>query len=118
MTPRRNPSPSGWAQRPTQRHGARRLPEKLRKRVLARYPQCWLAHPGRCTGVSSEVHHVIRAADFLPDDPNIDAEFLPDGRPQLVGVCEPCHRHETNLQASDWKRKPEAHPGILRDDEM
>jgi hypothetical protein len=114
---RPNPRPSGWRERPGQRHGAKRLPEKLRQRILKRYPQCWLALPGRCTGTSTQVHHVIAASEFLPDDPRIDQEYI-DGKPQLVGVCAACHRTETSRQQNAWKRVPERHPGILRDDEI
>jgi 5-methylcytosine-specific restriction enzyme A len=69
------------------RKGARRLPEKKRRRILKRYPQCQLAIPGVCTGTSTQVHHLRDAADFdNPNDPRIDAEQI-DGRPQLIGVC-------------------------------
>lgn len=89
------------------RKGLRRLPERLRQRVLRRYPTCWLRYPG-CTGASVEIHHILRAADG-----GHDREFNPDGTPQLVGVCHPCHVAETARQANAWKRRPEKHPGLL-----
>lgn len=96
------------------RNGARRLPEKLRRRVLRRYPTCQLAIPGICTNTSTEVHHQRPAAEFAPDDPNVDSE---DG---LVGVCAPCHRRvsardsaaRANLGTRVLREK-ERHPGIL-----
>jgi 5-methylcytosine-specific restriction protein A len=104
---------SGWQQRRGERKGARRLPEQKRRRVLKRYPSCQLAFPDRCTGVSTEVHHVIPASEFInPNDPRIDAEQI-DGRPQLIGVCSACHKHETSRQQWSWKRQPEPHPGVL-----
>lgn len=96
------------------RNGARRLPERLRQRVLKRYPSCWLALPGICTVTSTEVHHV------LPDsEGGTDAEFV-NGQPQLVGVCAPCHRRvsardsaaRANLGTRVLRGK-ERHPGVL-----
>ncbi|ABM13330.1 HNH endonuclease signature motif containing protein [Mycolicibacterium vanbaalenii] len=96
------------------RRGARRLPEKLRRRVLHRYPTCQLAIPGICVGTSAEVHHVT------PDsEGGTDAEFV-NGQPQLVGVCSPCHRRvsardsaaRANLGTRVLREK-ERHPGIL-----
>jgi 5-methylcytosine-specific restriction protein A len=104
------------------RKGARRLPEKKRRRILKRYPQCQLAIPGVCTGTSTQVHHLRDAADFdNPNDPRIDAEQI-DGRPQLIGVCAPCHRHvsarrsaarSSALNGTRVLREKERHPGIL-----
>ncbi|MBB2770546.1 UNVERIFIED_ORG: 5-methylcytosine-specific restriction endonuclease McrA [Mycolicibacterium obuense] len=112
--------PSGWPTkgRHSQRKGRKRLPEPLRRRILARYPTCQLAIPGICTRESTQVHHVIDAADGGPD-----AECLPDGTPQLVGVCKPCHTRVSAQRAQkrsvaaawDWKRRPEPHPGVLPD---
>jgi 5-methylcytosine-specific restriction enzyme A len=92
--------------------GANRLPERLRKRILTRDPICTLAIPGVCTGISTEVHHVIDAQDGGPDTDD-----------NLVGVCKPCHvrvsaqRSQKRAVASawDWKRRPEKHPGIALD---
>ncbi|MBB2990256.1 5-methylcytosine-specific restriction endonuclease McrA [Mycolicibacterium iranicum] len=96
------------------RNGARRLPEKLRRRVLRRYPTCQLTIPGICTVTSTEVHHRQAAADFSPDDPNVDNE---DG---LVGVCSPCHRRVSACDSAARAnlgtrvlREKEPHPGIL-----
>jgi 5-methylcytosine-specific restriction enzyme A len=100
-------------QRP--RNGARRLPERLRQRVLRRYPACQLAIPGICIVTSTQVHHVQDAADGGPD-----AEFLPDGAPQLVGVCAPCHRRVSARNSAARSnvgtrvmREKERHPGVL-----
>lgn len=109
-----------WSQRGA-RKGARRLPERLRKRVLAKWPQCVLAYPGRCTGKSEQVDHVIDAEDFDdPKDPRIDAEE------NLRGACRRCHEYKSAVNSqrrsvarqNEWKRKPEPHPGVLRDDEL
>lgn len=108
--------PSGWQTRRGHRQGARRLPEKKRRRILNRYPQCWLAIPGTCQGKSTQIHHVRPASDFdeYDDLRNIDAEYI-NGNPQLVGVCAPCHRAETVRQRWSWQRQPERHPGVLPD---
>lgn len=100
-----------WKQR-GERKGAKRLPEKLRRRVLHDHPFCALALPGICTGRSTQVHHICDAADFAdPNDPRIDAYD------NLTGVCAPCHTKHSAQQSArrswDWKRKPEKHPGIL-----
>jgi 5-methylcytosine-specific restriction protein A len=94
-----------WTKR-GERKGAKRLPESQRRRILRRYPTCWLALPGICTGTSTQVHHVVDAADEGPDD---DVN--------LVGVCRPCHTHysarASARRAWDWQRKPEKHPGVI-----
>lgn len=85
--------------------------------MLKRYPTCQLAVPGICTGRSTQCHHVIDAADDGPD-----VEFLPDGTPQLVGVCARCHRYVSArnsaarsgaLNGTRAMREPERHPGVL-----
>lgn len=92
------------------RKGAKRLPERQRKRILAKWPQCWLAFYWCCTGKSTEVHHIIDAEDGGSDkDEN------------LRGVCHECHTYESarNSQRrsvakqNEWKRRPEKHPGVL-----
>src|SRR5690349_9839691 len=99
-----------WRERGA-RNGAKRLPEALRRRVLRKYPTCWLNLPGICLVQSTQVHHKVDAADHGPDDPN------PDREDNLVGVCEPCHtKHSASTSAKrswSWKRKPEKHPGVL-----
>ena len=104
-----------WTRRGA-RKGAKRLPERLRKRVLAKWPQCWLAIPGRCTGKSTEVDHVIDAEDFAdPNDPAIDAFE------NLRGACHECHEYKSAVNSqrrsvakqNEWKRRPEKHPGVL-----
>lgn len=104
------------------RKGARRLPERTRRRVLRRYPHCTLNIPGVCTITSTQVHHLRDAADFDdPNDPRIDAENI-DGQPQLVGVCKPCHTYvsarrsaarSSALNGTRVMRQPERHPGRL-----
>lgn len=94
------------------RKGARRLPERLRQRILRRYPTCQLAIPGVCTGRSVEVHHhVVDAADGGPDE-----EW------NLRGVCRECHRWLSARRSAERAagarggrhlREPERHPGIL-----
>ncbi|MCV7185576.1 HNH endonuclease [Mycolicibacterium murale] len=66
------------------RHGARRLPERLRQRVLARDPWCRLQIPGVCTGRSEQVDHVVD-----------DADHGPDSEDNLQGACTACHRHKS-----------------------
>lgn len=104
-----------WNRR-SPRKGARRLPEPLRKLVLAKWPQCWLGYYWCCTGESTEVDHVIDAEDFEdPRDPAIDAFD------NLRGACHNCHEYKSarNSQKrsvakqNSWKRKPEKHPGVL-----
>ncbi len=104
-----------WTER-GKRKGAKRLPEKLRREVLKRYPYCWLRIPGVCTEKSTQVHHTVDAEDFEdPNDPEIDSLDL------LVGVCKPCHtlhsargsQKRSVRAANEWKRKPERHPGII-----
>lgn len=104
--------PSGWPRtgRVSPRKGAKRLPERVRQKVLKEFPYCWLRLPGICTGKSEQVHHVLDAADGGTDDPA-----------NLRGVCRACHtRHSAQVSqkratesAWDWKRKPEKHPGVL-----
>jgi hypothetical protein len=97
------------------RKGAKRLPEKVRKRVLRKYPTCQLGIPGICSGKSVECHHLRAAADFDdPDDPRIDRE---EG---IVGVCSACHRYVSARHSAARAnpgtrvlREPERHPGIL-----
>lgn len=92
------------------RKGAKRLPERQRKRILARWPQCGLAIPGRCTGKSTQVDHVIDAEDGGSDDDE-----------NLRGACEPCHTYKSAVNSqrrsvakqNEWKRRPEKHPGVL-----
>lgn len=92
------------------RKGKKRLPEKQRRRILDRYPRCWLAYPGRCTGVSTEVDHVIDAEDGGSDDDE-----------NLRGACHPCHEYKSarNSQRrsvakqTEWKRKPEQRPQVI-----
>lgn len=98
-----------WSRRGA-RKGARRLSERQHQRILAKWPRCWLAIPGRCTGKSTQVHHVIDAEDGGSDKDD-----------NLRGVCEPCHTHHSARQSqkrsvakqNEWKRRPEKHPGVL-----
>lgn len=96
------------------RKGKKRLPESQRQRVIHRDTArgCWFRYPGICTGMTGEieVHHLIDAEDGGADDDD-----------NLVAACRPCHVHYSAQQAqkravaaaSDWKRKPERHPGVL-----
>jgi hypothetical protein len=111
---------SGWPAkgRYSPRKGAKRLPEKQRQRILRRYPHCQLCIIGVCTGKSVEVHHVVDAADGGPD-----TDYLPDGTPQLLGVCRECHRYVSARRSAAKGgpngrrvlREPEQHPGVLPD---
>jgi hypothetical protein len=88
--------------------------------VLRRFPVCQLALRGVCTGNSTQVHHVLDAADGGSDD-----DFNPDGTPQLVGVCAECHRYVSARRSaarsrgkggpngSRVLREKERHPGVL-----
>lgn len=79
----------------------------IRRRILARDPDCQLAHPGRCTIVSTEVDHIIAGDDH--HDSN------------LQGVCGPCHAtksaregHRARFGDQSLRRRPqEPHPGDL-----
>ena len=77
------------------RKGAKRLPERIRRRVLARYPSCQLCILPICTRHSTEVHHVWDQSDGGPD-----VEFLDDGTKQLVGVCHQCHEYVSARRSS------------------
>lgn len=74
-----------------------------------------LAVPGRCTVTSTEVHHVVDAADGGSDN-----DFNDDGTPQLVGVCHECHKHVSAKTSAARRgggtrvmREKERHPGVL-----
>lgn len=105
-----------WAATGHARSSNRRLPERIRRRVLHKHPICWLGLPGICTGKSEEVHHTLEVADMDgPNDPRVREESL------LVGVCKACHTRHSAQQSQkravnaawDWQRKPEKHPGLL-----
>lgn len=88
------------------RKGAKRLPESKRRRVLQKYPVCHFKFADICAVKSTEVHHLIDAADGGTDDYD-----------NLVGACEPCHtRHSASQSAKraySWKRQPERRPDAL-----
>lgn len=98
------------------RKGAKRLPEAIRQRVLARDKKlgrtCFFDFSDICTGLSGriEIHHVIDAEDGGSDEDH-----------NLISACCPCHRRQSAIDsqkrsvksANDWKRQPERHPGIL-----
>lgn len=100
-----------WKRR-GERKGAKRLPERQRQRILARWPECWLKIPGRCTGASEECDHVIDAEDGGTDEDE-----------NLRGACKPCHKYKSAVNSqrrsaakqAEWKRRPEPHPGVLPD---
>jgi 5-methylcytosine-specific restriction enzyme A len=100
-----------WDQR-GERKGAKRLPERQRLRILAKYPECWLRIPGRCTGESTEVDHVVDAEDGGSDEDE-----------NLRGACHECHEYKSAVNSqrrsvakqNEWKRKPPPHPGVLPD---
>lgn len=109
-----------WSRRnkPRARQG-KKLPEGKRTRIMNRDRNrgCWFKFPGICVGWSAriEVHHLVEVEDGGTDDDD-----------NLVAVCKPCHTHFSAQQsqrravaaANDWKRRPEPHPGVLRDDEV
>lgn len=78
----------------------------LRKRILARDPECQI-RGDRCTGRSTQVDHI---------NGNLDHS---DGN--LRGVCAPCHASRTSRQRLDAKaakrakryRPQEKHPGSI-----
>lgn len=98
-----------WTKRGA-RKGAKRLPERQRQRILGKWPQCCLAIPGKCTGKSTQVDHVIDAEDGGSDDDE-----------NLRGVCKPCHTYKSAVNSqrrsvakqNEWKRRPEKHPGVI-----
>lgn len=106
-----------WEQR-GERKGARRLPEALRQKVIARDRAsgrgCYFGLPG-CLGINQrrvEVHHIRDA-----EDGGDDHEF------NLITACKPCHtthsaresQRRSVAKQNEWKRKPEPHPGVLPD---
>lgn len=84
---RRGELPNGW--------------NRIRTRILNRDPTCMLRFDC-CTLTSTEVDHIGAGSDHRDH--------------MLRGVCPPCHKRRTQDQASvartQWKRKPEAHPGL------
>ncbi len=86
---RRSPLPAGWS--------------SIRRAVLQRDPTCRLQLP-RCTGASTQVHHLL-AHDY----------HHPDG---LAGVCVSCHATVTARDANAARGYPrrarptQPHPGL------
>lgn len=76
------------------------------RRILRKYPTCFLAYADICTIVSTQVHHVVEWGEGGSDDDE-----------NLRGVCKPCHDRHSALYSvakrDEWKRRPEKHPGIL-----
>jgi 5-methylcytosine-specific restriction enzyme A len=103
---------SGWPAKGqhSPRKGAKRLPERLRQRILKRDPMCKLQIAGVCTGRSEQVDHIIDAADDGPDE-----------KWNLQGTCAACHRYKSACRSAAKGgpngrrvlREPERHPGIL-----
>lgn len=64
---------------------------KLRDRVVAEEPVCWLRYPGRCTYWSTTADHLL-TVKARPD--------LAMERANLRGACQPCnlHRNDTPLE--------------------
>ncbi len=81
--------------------------------MLKKYPTCWLAIPGVCTGASQEVHHRWPVAAGGTND-----LYLPSGEAQLVGVCRKCHARvsvaDSAPNGTRVLREPEPHPGVIR----
>lgn len=90
-----------------------RLSRRLHDAVLAKQPQCRLAIPGRCTGKSTEVDHIIDVEDTPPG-------VNPHRRENLQGVCHACHEYKSAVNSqrrsvakqNEWKRRPERHPDV------
>ena len=75
---------------------------RVRSFVLARDKhQCQLRYPGICIDVATEVDHIEQYAH------RPDLELDPTN---LRGVCVPCHKHRTGLQASGNDRAPHVPP--------
>lgn len=96
-----------------------RIPEAQRQRIIKRDRErgCWFKYPVICTGWTAkiQVHHLVEFEDGGDDSDD-----------NLIASCERCHVHfsaqssqkRAVAAANDWKRKPEPHPGVLRDDEL
>ena len=69
----------------------RRIPERIRRAVLARDVVCQLQYDC-CLGDAVEIDHVISVAELGIDHPYLDD---PDN---LRGVCRPCHARRTEAQ--------------------
>lgn len=99
-----------------------KIPPAQRNRVIARDKNrgCFFRFNGICVGTEGasdtlQIHHIVEYEDGGRDD-----DF------NLTLACKPCHVHHSAIEAqkravkagNDWKRKPEPHPGVLRDDEL
>jgi len=108
------PRRSGWPAkgRYSPRRGAKRLPERQRRRILKRDPECRVRIPGVCSLKSTQVDHIIDVADGGPDE-----DF------NLQGCCAPCHAYKSartsaagsrgGPNGSRVLREKERHPGVL-----
>lgn len=104
-----------WAATGRGKRKGKRLSKRQRDAVLRKWPQCHLRIPGRCLGKSTEADHLIDVEDGGTNHPS-----------NLRGACHPCHEYKSarNSQRrsvakqNEWRRKPEPHPGVLRDDEL
>ena len=88
--------PSGWPRtgRVSPRKGKKRLPEPQRRRILKRYTTCQLALRGICTGVSTQVHHVIDAHDGGPDtDDNLATTSFIGRESEVAEVSDALRAH-------------------------
>lgn len=74
---------------------------KLRDRVVAEEPHCWLQLPG-CTGASTTADHIIPRS-VRPD--------LTMARSNLRGACEPCNKRRGKTDAMTIKRRAERAAG-------
>lgn len=102
--------------RPRARQG-KKLPVTKWRRIVARDRRarkgCWFLYMDICLGIEQpnvEVHHLVEVEDGGTDDDD-----------NLVTACKPCHTRFSARQSqkrsvkaqTDWKRKPERHPGVL-----
>lgn len=86
-----------------------KIPTSIKRQVRARQNnQCTTYNPQVCTGGINEFDHVIPIAELkaLRRDAN-----NPDN---IQGLCFPCHKHKTQVEAQQGRRRhlrpPPPHP--------
>lgn len=68
---------------------------RLRDRVVAEEPACWLRLPGICTGASQTADHILT----VKERPDLGME-----RENLRGACTACNRARNAKRVEDLRR--------------